>query len=69
MPGRIEENFSVFDFHLNEAEMEAIEALDVGERTDPDRTPSSARRPDARAGRQDATLMTAFISSGAPSAT
>ena len=35
-PERIEENFAVFDFHLNEAEIEAIEALDVGERTGPD---------------------------------
>ena len=35
-PERIEENFAVFDFHLSEAEMAAIEALDVGERTGPD---------------------------------
>jgi diketogulonate reductase-like aldo/keto reductase len=65
MPGRIEENFTVFDFHLNEAEMEAIEALDVGERTGPDPTRSCA----PGLTRQRATLMTAFISSGAPSAT
>jgi diketogulonate reductase-like aldo/keto reductase len=35
-PARIEENFAVFDFHLSESEMAAIEALDVGERTGPD---------------------------------
>jgi 2,5-diketo-D-gluconate reductase A len=35
-PERIEENFAVFDFHLSEAEMAAIESLDVGERTGPD---------------------------------
>jgi 2,5-diketo-D-gluconate reductase A len=35
-PERIEENLAVFDFHLSEAEMDAIEALDVGERTGPD---------------------------------
>ena len=35
-PERIEENFDVFDFHLSEAEMAAIEPLDVGERTGPD---------------------------------
>jgi 2,5-diketo-D-gluconate reductase A len=33
---RIEENFDVFSFHLTDAEMEAIEALDAGERTGPD---------------------------------
>src|SRR5262249_15436908 len=32
-PARIEENFAVFDFHLSESEMEAIEAPDVGART------------------------------------
>jgi 2,5-diketo-D-gluconate reductase A len=35
-PERIEQNFDVFDFHLSPAEMEAIEALDAGERTGPD---------------------------------
>jgi diketogulonate reductase-like aldo/keto reductase len=35
-PKRIEENFDVFDFHLSEREMAAIEALDAGERTGPD---------------------------------
>jgi 2,5-diketo-D-gluconate reductase A len=35
-PARIEENFDVFGFHLSEAEMTAIEALDAGERTGPD---------------------------------
>jgi 2,5-diketo-D-gluconate reductase A len=35
-PERIEENLAVFDFHLSEAEMDAIEPLDVGERTGPD---------------------------------
>ena len=35
-PARIEENFAVFDFHLSEAEMDAIEALDAGERIGPD---------------------------------
>jgi diketogulonate reductase-like aldo/keto reductase len=35
-PARIEENFAVFDFHLSQAEMTAIEALDAGERTGPD---------------------------------
>jgi 2,5-diketo-D-gluconate reductase A len=44
-PERIEENFSVFDFHLSEAEMSAIEALDVGERTGPD--PDTFVRPPA----------------------
>jgi 2,5-diketo-D-gluconate reductase A len=44
-PERIEENFAVFDFHLSEAEMEAIEALDVGERTGPD--PDTFVRPPA----------------------
>jgi 2,5-diketo-D-gluconate reductase A len=33
---RIEENFDVFGFHLTDAEMAAIEALDAGERTGPD---------------------------------
>ena len=33
---RIEENFDVFGFHLTDAEMEAIEALDAGERRGPD---------------------------------
>jgi 2,5-diketo-D-gluconate reductase A len=35
-PRRIEENFDVFDFHLSEGEMEAIEGLDAGRRTGPD---------------------------------
>jgi diketogulonate reductase-like aldo/keto reductase len=35
-PARIEENFDVFDFHLATAEMDAIEALDAGERIGPD---------------------------------
>jgi diketogulonate reductase-like aldo/keto reductase len=33
---RIEQNFDVFGFHLSDAEMERIEALDAGERTGPD---------------------------------
>jgi len=35
-PERIEENYAVLDFHLSESEMEAIEALDSGERIGPD---------------------------------
>jgi 2,5-diketo-D-gluconate reductase A len=35
-PERIEENFAVFDFHLSGEEMDAIEALDRGERIGPD---------------------------------
>jgi 2,5-diketo-D-gluconate reductase A len=35
-PQRIEENLDVFDFELSAAEMQAIEALDAGERTGPD---------------------------------
>jgi 2,5-diketo-D-gluconate reductase A len=35
-PARIVENFDVFDFHLSEDEMAAIEALDAGERIGPD---------------------------------
>ena len=35
-PARIEENFDVFDFHLTDAEVEAIDALDAGERIGPD---------------------------------
>lgn len=35
-PERIEENFEVFDFHLSQSEMEAIAALDSGERIGPD---------------------------------
>ena len=35
-PERIEQNFDVFDFHLSDGEMAAIEALDAGERTGPD---------------------------------
>ena len=45
-PERIEANFAVFDFHLTEAEMAAIEQLDVGERTGPD--PDTFVRPPAR---------------------
>jgi 2,5-diketo-D-gluconate reductase A len=35
-PSRIEENFQVFDFELNEAEMQRLSELDRGERTGPD---------------------------------
>jgi 2,5-diketo-D-gluconate reductase A len=35
-PERIEENIEVFDFDLNESEMERIAALDKGQRTGPD---------------------------------
>ncbi|MDQ6605537.1 MAG: aldo/keto reductase [Actinomycetota bacterium] len=35
-PERIVENFDVFDFHLTEAEMEQIKAVDAGHRTGPD---------------------------------
>jgi len=35
-PGRIAENFDVFDFALSDAEMQAIGALDAGRRTGPD---------------------------------
>ncbi len=35
-PERITENFDIFDFHLSEDQMEAIEALDAGERIGPD---------------------------------
>jgi diketogulonate reductase-like aldo/keto reductase len=35
-PERIEENFDIFDFHLSDDEMAAIEALDAGERIGPD---------------------------------
>ena len=35
-PERIEGNFDVFDFHLSDAEMDAIHALDAGERIGPD---------------------------------
>ena len=35
-PQRIEQNLAVFDFHLSEPEMAAIEPLDVAERTGPD---------------------------------
>ena len=44
-PERIEENFDVFDFHLSDSEMAAVEALDVGERTGPD--PDTFVRPPA----------------------
>jgi 2,5-diketo-D-gluconate reductase A len=42
-PERIEQNLDVFGFHLSEAEMAAIEALDAGERTGPD--PDTFSRP------------------------
>ena len=35
-PERIEQNFDVFDFELEEQEMDAIGALDTGTRTGPD---------------------------------
>jgi 2,5-diketo-D-gluconate reductase A len=35
-PERIEQNFDVFGFHLSDAEMAAVEALDAGDRTGPD---------------------------------
>ncbi len=35
-PARIEENFDVFDFELSAADVEAIEALDAGNRLGPD---------------------------------
>ncbi len=35
-PERIEQNFDVFDFHLTQEQMDAIEALDAGTRTGPD---------------------------------
>ena len=35
-PERIEENLAIFDFHLTDAEVEAIDALDAGERIGPD---------------------------------
>lgn len=35
-PERIEENFRIFDFHLSEAEMDEIAALDAGGRIGPD---------------------------------
>jgi 2,5-diketo-D-gluconate reductase A len=35
-PDRIVENFDVFDFHLSPAEIDAIDALDAGERMGPD---------------------------------
>ena len=35
-PERIAENFEIFDFHLTDAEMDAIAALDAGDRGGPD---------------------------------
>jgi 2,5-diketo-D-gluconate reductase A len=35
-PSRIEENIDVFDFELTASEMQAIDALDAGDRTGPD---------------------------------
>jgi 2,5-diketo-D-gluconate reductase A len=35
-PERIEQNFDVFDFHLTDEQMSAIESLDAGERIGPD---------------------------------
>jgi 2,5-diketo-D-gluconate reductase A len=34
-PSRVEENFAIFDFELDESAMAAISALDRGERTGP----------------------------------
>ena len=35
-PERIEANFDVFDFHLTQEQMDAVEALDAGDRMGPD---------------------------------
>jgi 2,5-diketo-D-gluconate reductase A len=35
-PGRIKENFDIFDFELSDQDMESISALDAGMRTGPD---------------------------------
>jgi diketogulonate reductase-like aldo/keto reductase len=35
-PGRVRENFEVFDFELSEDDLTAIAGLDRGERTGPD---------------------------------
>jgi 2,5-diketo-D-gluconate reductase A len=35
-PARVRENFDVFDFRLDDAEMAAIEDLDAGRRIGPD---------------------------------
>lgn len=42
-PERIEENFDVFDFHLTDPEIAAIDALDAGQRDGPD--PNTFVRP------------------------
>jgi len=42
-PERIEENFDVFGFHLSDADMAEIDALDAGERIGPD--PATFLRP------------------------
>jgi len=42
-PERIEQNFDVFDFHLTQAEMGAIDTLDAGQRDGPD--PNTFVRP------------------------